>query len=444
MTLRFLILLLILAVNAFFAAAEVALISARKSRLRTLADRGNVAAMAAQTLLAHPARLLSATQVGVTIASLGLGWAGEDTLFTILSGLARPLVTPHTAMFWHGAAFGLAFLAISYGHVVLGEVVPKNLAIAKAERLALLVAPPLLVFQRVSAPFVLVLERSSATISRWLGSRGGHSGGHSAEELRFIISLSRHEGHLRHFEEDAIQGLLELQNVSAREIMVPRNSIVSVSADSSLDSVLTLLRTHKHTRLPVFERDPEHIIGYLHSKDLLRVWQERRIANEKRRPVRPFRLQSLLRKPLVVPESKPLNELIDAFRSLHTHLAVVVDEFGTIAGIVTFEDVLEQIFGEIGDEYDPRAVPAPKEAGEVEVEGTTLIRDLDNLYGIELPSDAGFETLAGFLLVQLGFIPKGGEVVQWGGHRFTIVEMSRNRIARVRIERPSVAPPLKG
>lgn len=432
---RFLILLFVIALNAFFAAAEVALISARKSRLRAMAERGNAGAQTALSLLAAPARLLSVTQVGVTLSSLALGWAGEDAVFQLISGFIRPALSPSVTPFVHAGLLTVSFLIITYAHVVIGEVVPKNLAIEKADRLAILVAPALLLFHRVSAPFVFVLERSAATISRWIGLRGSHSGGHSPEELKFIISLSRSEGHLRPFEEDAIQSMLELQDYYAREIMTPRNAIVSVPVDASLDQVLGLIRSGKHTRIPVYDGQPEHIIGFIHLKDLLRVWEERRQANERRKPVRQFRIRALLRKPLVVPETKELNQLIDEFRVSHTHMAMVVDEFGTISGLVTLEDVLEQIFGEIGDEYDPKAPRLETEAPEVEVDGTTLIRDLDNLYGVELPSDAGFETLAGFLLFQLGYIPKSGEVVEYGARRFTILEMERNRIARVRIEK---------
>jgi putative hemolysin len=435
MVFRFVILGFILAFNAFFAAAEVSLIAARKSKLRALASRGVAGAVAAQNLLSEPARLLSVTQVGVTLASLGLGWAGEDAVYNVIAMAIHPWAAVGARPWLHGVGFASAFLLISYAHALLGEVVPKNLALDKADRLALLVAPPLLLFRRMTAPLLVALERTSEEISRWLGARGGHAGGHSAEELKFLVSLSRREGHLRQFEEDAIGNMLELSNYYAREIMVPRNAVVSVAIGSDLDEVLDLLRRVKHTRIPVYEGEPEHIIGYFHSKDLLRVWQERRAANLRRKPVRPFHLRSLLRKPLVAPETKPLNELIDLFRSSHVHLAIVVDEFGTIVGIVTLEDVLEQIFGEIGDEYDAKAPPQMAEAREIEVDGATLIRDLDNQYGIELPAEAGFETLAGFMLFRLGFIPKGGETVSWGGRRFTVVEVERNRILKVRIER---------
>src|SRR5579872_2996891 len=436
---RFIILMAVLILNGFFAAAEVALISVRKSRLRALAAEGQVGALAALNLLANPARLLSVTQVGVTLASLGLGWAGENSVYHVFLSLFQPWMPPKLDPVLHGFSFGLAFLLISYAHVVLGEVVPKNLAIEKADRLSILVAPALLVFYRISAPFVFFAEKSAAAISRWIGLRGSHSGGgHSAEELKFIVSSSRTEGHLHRFEEDAIQALLELPNYYAREIMVPRNAIVSVSVDASLDQVLRRMRENQYSRLPVYQGDPEHIIGYVHYKDMMRIWEERRIAAERGRGLRPFHLSRVVRKPLVVPETKPLNDLIDEFRSTHKHMAVVVDEFGTIVGLVTLEDALEQILGEIGDEHDVKRPRPALEAAEIEVDGGITIRDLDTQYGLELPGDAGFETLAGFLLFQLGRIPREGETVEYGGRRFTILQMDHNRIARVAIARVPV------
>ena len=436
---RFTILIAVLVLNGFFAAAEVALISVRRSRLRALAAEGQVGAQAAINLLANPARLRSVTQLGVTLASLGLGWAGENTVYDLFLSILNPLMTPALTPWLHAASFGVAFLLISYAHVVFGEVVPKNLAIEKADRLAILVAPVLLIFYRISAPFVFVGERSAAALSRWIGLRGSHSGGgHSAEELKFIVSSSRREGHLHRFEEDAIQALLELPNYYTREIMVPRNAVVSVSVDASLDQVLRKMRETQYSRLPVYQEGPEHIIGYVHYKDMMRIWEERRIAAERKQVLRPFHLSRVLRKPLVVPETKPLNDLIDEFRSTHKHMAFVVDEFGTIVGLVTLEDALEQILGEIGDEHDVKRPRPAAGASLIEVDGATTIRDLDTQYGLELPGDAGFETLAGFLLFQLGYIPKGGETVEYGGCKFTIRTMEHNRIARVGIERQSV------
>src|SRR5580704_16809535 len=300
MSLRFTLLLGIVALNAFFAAAEVALVSVRRSRLEELAAQGNVSARAALELLANPERLLSVTQVGVTLASLGLGWAGEQTLYNAILSLFAPLLTPAREVFLHGACFAVAFLAMSFVHVVIGEVVPKNLALEKADRLALLVAPALLVFLRISAPFVCVIERSARALSHAIGLRGGHgAGGHSAEELKFIVESSRWEGHLEGFEEDAIQKILELKNVNAREIMTPRVDMVMVSADATLDELLRITMEHKYSRLPVYQGKPENIIGILHYKDLMTAWQERKIAADRKQPARPFRLRRFLRDPLL-------------------------------------------------------------------------------------------------------------------------------------------------
>lgn len=434
---RLLLLTLIILVNGFFAAAEVSLLSTRKSRLRQLADSGNGGALAALSLLENPEKLLSVTQVGVTLASLGLGWAGEETLFNLIFALFHPIITPATQTVIHGVSFGLAFVVMTYAHVVLGEVVPKNLAIEKADRLAVLVAPALLVFYKISSAFVAVIEKSASGFSRIIGLKSDHpGGGHSAEELKFIISSSRHEGHLSALEESAIHRLIDMDEFVAREIMVPRNAIVSVPIDAGLNQVLRVFIDHKYSRLPVYEKQPEKIVGVVHYKDLMRVWEERRAAIDKRRPVRPFQLQRIVRKPLVMPETKPLSELIEAFRQAHMHMALIVDEFGTISGLLTIEDVLEHVFGEIEDEHDERRQQRTSAAGLIEVEGNIPLRDLHTEYGleVELPEDAGFETLAGFLLYHFGVIPKTGDTVELGTRRYTILSMDRNRIARVRIE----------
>jgi putative hemolysin len=428
---RISLLVFILAVNAFFAAAEVSLLTVRRSRLRQLAEEGDTGAKAALNLLANPERLLSVTQVGVTLASLGLGWAGEGTIYGFLIGVFQPLETARLSSLLHGASFVLAFLIMTFAHVVIGEVVPKNLAIEKADRLASSMALALFFFYRVSSPFVYVIERSSAAISRALGLRREthHGGGHSIEELKLIVSLSRGSGHLPALEEDMIHRIMELENLYVRQIMVPRNEIVSVPVDAKLEQVLQIMIEHQHSRIPVYRGRPEQIVGILYYKDLLPVWAGRR--------AREFRLERVMRKHMVVPETKPLVQMLEEFKQGKSHMAMVVDEFGTIVGLVTVEDVLEQIVGEIEDEYDVKelrpAVEAP--AQELELDGVTKIRDLELLHGIEIPSNAGFETLAGFLLMRLGYIPKPGESVEEGGRKYTVLEMDRNRIAKVRIER---------
>ena len=439
-SIRLLLVVLLIVINGFFAGAEVSLLSVRHSRLRQMAAEGNAGAQAALNLLSNPGRLLSVTQVGVTLASLGLGWAGEDTIYHILVGLSAPLDTPVIATYLHGLCFFLSFLTISFFHVVLGEVVPKNLAIAKADRLAALTAPPLLLFYRAMLAFVVVIERSANAITRALHLKGGgHGSVHTAEELKLIVSSSRGLGYLPESQEDMIHRVLDLSAISVREIMVPRNDIVSIASDATLDEVLHTMIEQQHSRLPVYEGTSQKIVGLLHYKDLLPVWEERRRAIRGSRPSRAFRIGRLLRPVMFVPETKPAAQMFDEFRTGRSHLAMVVDEFGTIIGMLTVEDVLEQIVGRIDDEHDEKVEPRGAETDDVELDGTARIRDLESEYGIEIPPDAGFETLAGFLLFRLGEIPQPGAAVEYQGRRFTILEMERNRIARVRIEKVPAA-----
>lgn len=436
--LRLFLVVFLIAVNGFFAAAEVSLVAVRQSRLRQMAADGHAGAQAALSLLANPGRLLSVTQIGVTLASLGLGWAGEDTVYRILFSWINPLVSsPAGIRLLHALSLLFAFLIISYFHVVMGEVVPKNLAIAKADRLAALVAPVLLVFYRLSLVFVVIIERSATTATRLFKLQAApHSGGHSAEELKLIVSSSRGFGFLPEWEEEMILRILDLNAILVREVMVPRNAIVSISAEATLDEVLKAMIQRRHSRLPVYQGSPEKVVGILHYKDLLPVWQERRQAIRSGRPSYAFRISRLLRKPLVVPETKPLSQMLEEFRQVRSHIAMVVDEFGTIVGMVTVRDILQQIVGRIEDEHAGKVGPRwMEEAEETELDGATRILELESELGLDVPDEAGFETLAGFMLYELGEIPHVGQSLEYQGRRFTVLEMDRNRIARVRIER---------
>lgn len=434
--LRILLLLSILAVNAFFAGAEVALLSVRESRLRQLADAGQTGARMALQLLANPSRLLGVTQVGVTLASLGLGWAGEETLYALALYLFHPMVSPATSVLVRSASFVASFLLMTYLHVIVGEVVPKNLAINTADRLAVAVAPGLMLFSRISAPFITVIERSVTAISTVLGFKGKqHAGGHSADEIRLIVASSRGAGNLPEHQEEMINRVLDLEDFSVREVMVARNQIVSVPVEASLDEVLHQMIEHQHSRLPVWETTPEQIVGMIFYKDLLPLWQERRRLIREGRPPRMFRVRQLMRKPLVVPETKLLSTILEEFRVGKSHMAIVVDEFGTVTGLLTLEDVLEQIVGEIEDEFDELREPFAEQADEWVLDGATKIRDLESQYGFTLPSEAGFETLAGYILYRLGHIPREGESVIYEGRSFTVESMERNRIVLVRMRK---------
>ena len=439
---RFLLLGLILAVNAFFAAAEVALLSVRDSRLRHMAEEGHQGAKMALALLANPGRLLSVTQVGVTLASLGLGWAGEDSLYEILLVIFHPILTPATSTVLHAVCFVLAFAVMTYCHVVIGEVVPKNVAIEKAGRLAVIVAPTLTLISKIASPFVNLIDGSSLAITRLLGVRSDHrAGGHSTEELKLIVSSSRYAGHLPKTQEDMIHRVLDLEELSVREIMQPRHDIVSVPLTSNLDQVLETMVLSQHSRLPVWDEAPEHIVGVVFFKDMLRLWHERRHSMRGGRAAGVFQLAQIMRKPLIVPETKPLPQMLEEFRLGHTHMALIVDEFGTVTGLVTVEDVLEQIVGAIEDEFDEKPASPSIPADEAEVDGATSIREFTALYGIEIPANAGFETVAGYMLYKLGHIPQAGEEILLEDCRLIVSHMERNRIAKVLVKRvPSAAP----
>lgn len=433
---RFLLMFAIIGANGFFAGAEAALISSRPSRLKGMAERNVVGAAAALSLLARPERLLAVVQVGVTLTSLALGWVGEDTLYRLLAAWFNFSPAPLVAAAMDAVAVVVAFVLMTYMHVVIGEVVPKNLAIGQAERFAVLVSPALLVFFKAAEPFVWVIEQSARILTRAIGARGDHNAGvHSTEELKFVIAAAHSAGHIQEFEKEAASRLLEMQEYATREVMTPRNALTMVELDAELDEVLKAFRDSGYSRLPVYEKSREYILGIIHVKDVLGYWTERRQSNAKRKPVPPFDLRAILRRVPVVPETKPLNQLFHELQSRRAQVAFVVDEFGTIAGLITMEDILEQIFGEIQDEFDPVYNLPPQDAVSVEVEGTIQICDLDAQYGIELPGDHEFETLAGFILYQLGRIPEAGDEVVHESRRYTVLEMEHNRIAKVRIDR---------
>lgn len=431
--LRILFLFALLGVNSFFAAAEVALVSVRKTRLRQLAESGSRPARLALDLVESPGRMLSATQLGVTLASLALGWAGEATLYGPLDSLLGRLPVAPGEGAVHVLAFGLAFSCITFLHMVLGEVVPKNLAIVRSERLALAVAPALELFARATGLFVSLVKGSAWRISRLIGLRTpGAKSPYSVEELKHVLSaiaLSDKAGTQRR---DLLARAIDFYELTVREIMVPRKDVASLPSDAKFDQVLEALVRHRHSRLPVYEGSPEHVVGVLYAKDFWSYVQQRRRWQLLDRPDPPFRLKSFMNDLEFVPETKDLYELLREFQGRHYQMAAVVDEFGTVVGVVTAEDAVEQIVGEIREKHEPREAVAVD--GTIELDGITNVVDLNTRFGIELPYDAGFETLAGFMLSRFGCLPDPGETVTHEGRTYTVIAREGNRIGKVLIE----------
>ncbi len=445
LTLRLIVLVFLLGVNAFFSAAEVALVSVRGTRMRALAAAGDRHANIVLEFLNDPDRMISATQLGVTLASLGLGWAGESTVYRLIEPLTRPWITPATEQIGHVFSFTVAFSAITFLHMVVGEVVPKNLGMERAERLSLAVAKPLRLFARVTGLFVSLVEGTSERISRLMGLKlNVAEQGYTAEELKLLFSVSKREGRLAQFQEAMLSRAVDFHDVTLREVMVPRQEMVALPSTATLDQVVDYVVRYQHSRIPVYEGSSENVIGVLFVKEMWSFVQQMHRRQALGRPPPPFRLQAFLHRVPFAPETKFLYELLEEFQQQRYHMAVVVDEFGTVIGLVTVEDALEQIVGEIREEHE-RPKPGELQLSDepIEIDGITNVRDLASLYRIELPYDTGFETLAGFLLSRLGHIPRESEEIEFEGRKYLVVEMEHNRIAKVRVERLAGSPEAK-
>jgi putative hemolysin len=430
----FLVVLLI-AANAFFVAAEFALVSVRDTRIQQLIAARRIGARTVQKLHSKLDELLAAVQLGVTMTSLGLGIAGEATFAKILTALLGK--TTLSPFYVHGISLVLGFSVVTYFHVVLGEIVPKSLALQRAERIALAVAGPMDVFMALARPLLKIMSRSAAIVLRVFGSQQMREGGvHSAEELKLMVTASSRVGILPALQEDMIHRALDLENVSVREIMVPRPNIFALPSDMPLEQAMQRVIEEQHSRVPVYdpEEGTEHIVGVLYSKDLSR-FMHFRLTSSAGAAITQLKVSNVMRDVMVVPETKPVSDLLEEFKSCKRHLAVVVDEFGSTVGLVTVEDALEQLVGEIEDEFDVAPQPTLLLAGGALVlNGGDNIRDLETRHQMKFPRDEGFETLAGFILWKLGHIPKGGEAVEHEGYRFTVLSMEGHRISKVKVE----------
>jgi putative hemolysin len=386
--------LALILLNGFFAAAEFSLVAVRMSRVKQLVAKGNLRARVVEILLGDLRQVVSGVQLGITLSSLAIGALGEASMARFFEHILPVMPGRNAVLMAHGLALTAAFALLSGLHVVIGELVPKTLSLARAERVALLIALPFNGFLKTFRWAIYLLEKISNAIIRALGvsAQQSHNVAHSTEELQIQIQQARERGLLAPGEEKFIVSAIELTQVEVREIMVPRPDMLWVLLD-----------------------------------------RERRTAENLPPPV--FDLRRVLREVLIVPETKPASELLPELRARHVGMAMVVDEFGSILGLVTLEDILEQVVGEIHDEFDVVEQPLTLADGAVVFDAALNVRDLDTQYNITLPEDPAYATVGGFVLDQLGFIPKGGESFEYGTWRFTVVEMDGRRVARVKIQR---------
>ena len=426
--------MLILA-NAFFVAAEFTLISIRDTRVQQLVETGVPGARAVRRLQKNLDDLLSAVQLGVTLCSLALGWVGEPFVATYFGAWFRNL--PHANLYAHAAAAVIAFAIITYFEVVLGELVPKALALRRAEGMAVAIAPPMLVFMAATRPVVRLLRVSAAVVLRAFDvPMTERAAVHSPEELKLIATSARRMGVLPPFQETLVHRSLEADGVLIREIMTPRQNIFSLPSDMLIEEAGSRVIARQFSRIPVYDetRGPEYIVGAVYSKDLARLMYFRS-APRAAAPVADLRLRQIMRDILVVPETKSVLDLLTYFKERRRQLAIAVDEFGSVVGLVTAEDAIEQLTGELEDEFDnPARSILTTPGGALLMDGSTNLRDLETQTQWSLPREGGVETLAGFMLVRLGHVPIPGESIDYERRRLTVVEMDARRIAKIRVE----------
>jgi putative hemolysin len=442
--LRVILIFLLVAANAFFAAAEFALVSVRDTRIQQLIEARRIGARTVQRLHQNLDQVINGVQLGITVTSLMLGWLGEPVLARLVEGVIGQV--PYATVYVHTIAVALTFVIITFLHVILGELVPKSLALQRAERVALAAAAPMEVFLTITKPFLFVMTRAGKFVLRMFGSnemrKSGRGAVHSPDELKLIVTASRRFGQIPEFQEEMIHNALELDNTTVREVMVPRPDIFALAANMTLEEALGRVVSEQHSRIPIYDpqRGSEHIVGVLYVKDLMR-WMRLRLVAGVSPPtasrISNMQVGQIMRNVLVVPETKVLTDLLFEFKERRRHLAVVVDEFGSTAGVITIEDILAQLVGEIQDEFDAAsAEPTLTAAGDAAtvLDGSTSLRDLEMDLQITLPRDGGFETLAGFMLSRLQKIPRVGEGFEFDGRRYSVKEMDGLRIGSVKIE----------
>ena len=414
-------------VNAFFVAAEFAMVRVRHTRMAELAEGGDWRARAVAAAQQHLDAFLSATQFGITLASLGLGWIGEPAFAHLLAPVFEELGVSSPRVI-HNTSVAVAFALITFLHIVLGELAPKSYAIRFAEPTALWVAVPMRVFQIVFAPALWLLDRCSEATLRLIGVKPETSGdlAHSEEELRILLAESHRLGALSGAKRKLLENVIDYTDRTARHVMIPRSDIAYLSLARSLEENLAVITQTAATRYPLASTDIDHVVGMVHVKDLFNRRDALRSSED---------LAAVKREILFVPETRPLDALLRDFQQRRIHIAIVVDEYGGTSGLVTLEDVLEEIVGEIQDEFD-REPPSVEETPQGLVfDGLTLIDDAGERLGVTLPEPADVSTLAGLVTAQIGRMPRPGDKVTIAGLEFTVVEVKGRRVSKVLVAR---------
>jgi CBS domain containing-hemolysin-like protein len=416
--------IVLVAANAFFVAAEFALVAARRTRLDSMARRGDAKAKLAFKATQSLDRYISGTQLGITVASLGLGWIGEPAVAGAIGAAFHGLPTPFNVVATHTVAGVIAFMLITFLHIVLGELAPKALALLYPEATSRWVAAPLILFTEATNPFIWLLNGSANGLLRLFGIRapGEAERVHQPEEILMLVRQSQRAGSLEREDVRMIEGVFEFTEKNARDVMTPRTDVVALDADVTVAQAAQRIKGVGRSRYPIYGETPDDVLGIVHIKDILAAMPER-----EHEPI-----TNIARDPFFVPGTREVEDVLADMKHLKAQMAVVLDEYGGTAGIVTMEDLLEEIVGEIYDEYD-RAEPLPQtDTDGVVLPGDTEIEDLNEQFTVAL-SDEDYQTVGGFVFGALGRLPKPGDRIAVGKLKFEVLSMDGRRVGKLRM-----------
>jgi len=420
----------LVAINGFFVAAEFSLVAARRSKLDEMIAHGDRGARTVQTALQNLDRYIAGTQLGITIASLALGWIGEPALAHLFDQLFRTLGLNPSPTATHVAAVPVAFFLLTFFHIVLGELAPKSIALTSPEKTAKAIARPLMVFSRFMSPFIWMFNGAANALLRIIGVEpASDQEGHSPDEIRFLVMQAHARGTLDESDRAMLAGVLDFHEKKARDVMRPRTEVVALDVEATEQEVWEILRRERYSRYPVYRESLDDVIGVFLAKDL---WLHSGDA--------PFNLADFVREPMYVPDSRPAERVLDDLRKTRAHMAVVLDEYGGTAGIVTMEDLVEEVIGDIADEYDFASRESIVTDGVLELAGSLSLIDVRSDYRIQIP-EGDWTTLGGYAFAKLGRLPRMGDRIPIPGGEMEVVAMDGRRIAALRIHRASVRQP---
>ncbi len=421
--------------NGFFVAAEFALVSVQKTRIDLLANEGNRRAKGVLHALKHLDSYIAATQLGITMASLALGSVGEPAVAHLIQPLFAKFLPPEKALLTsHGVAIAFGFAIVTALHIILGELVPKSIALQRADRTTLWTNTPLNLFVRVFRPFIVVLQKTGNVATRLIGLQpvGGHTAVHSVEELELLVHSTREAGLIEEQQEHMVAGVFDFDEIVVRKVMTPRPDLTAVPADADMETLIHLVTSSGHSRFPVYEGNLDNIIGIIHIKDVLKNFSEKHEN---------VAVRDVLRPPYFVPENKKAGFLLSEMRRSKTQIAIVRDEYGIVSGVVTIEDLLEEIVGEIQDEYDAEESQLTQVDDHTYLaEGTLLIDDFNEATKWNLPTETA-DTLGGFVFDMMGHQPELNETATWRDLHFTVIATDGRRIQQVKVVKTPRANP---